>query len=97
MSRSGLDNFRIVFWVVITSPAGRRPLRVGDFIALALAFVAVAAKFGDGGMALFVPAALIYLLAAAFGRRLRQAMWVKRAACVIAQEQARASKQSDSQ
>jgi hypothetical protein len=71
-------------------------LRVGDFIALALAFVAMAAKFGDVGVVLFVPGALTYLLVAAFGRAVGQALWAKQVDYVIAQEQARAGKPRES-
>lgn len=72
-------------------------LRVGDFIALALAFVTIAAKFGDVGVVLFVPGALIYLLVAAFGRAIGQALWAKQVDCVIAQEHARVGKRRASQ
>lgn len=71
-------------------------LRVGDFIALALAFVTMAAKFGDVGVVLFVPGALTYLLVAAFGRAIGQALWAKQVDCAIAQEQARAGKRRES-
>ncbi len=67
-------------------------LRVSDFIVLALAFVVVAAKFGDVGVVLFVPGALTYLLVAAFGRAIGQALWAKQVDYVISQEQARVGK-----
>lgn len=63
-----------------------------DFIVLALAFAVMAAKLGDVGMVLFAPAALTYLLLAAFGRAIGQALSAKQVDCVIAQEQARAGK-----
>jgi hypothetical protein len=69
----------------------------GDFIVLALAFAVMAAKLGDVGMVLFAPAALTYLLAAAFGRAFGQALRTKQVDCVIAQEQARAGKRKVSQ
>lgn len=72
-------------------------LRVGDFIALALAFVAMAAKFSDVGVALFVPGALTYLLVAAFGRAIGQALCAKQVDYVISQEQARVGKRRVSQ
>lgn len=67
-------------------------LRVEDFIALTFAFAAMAAKFGDVGMVLFVPAALTYLLIASFGRAIKLALRAKQVDCAIAQEQARAGK-----
>lgn len=72
-------------------------LRVSDFIALALAFVAMAAKFGDVGMVLFVPGALTYLLVAAFGRAIGQVLWAKQVDYVISQEQVRVGKRKVSQ
>lgn len=70
----------------------------GDFIVvLALAFAAMAAKLGDVGMVLFAPAALTYLLVAAFGRAFGQALRAKQVDYVIAQEQARAGKRRVSQ
>lgn len=67
-----------------------------DFIVLALAFAVMAAKLGDVGMVLFVPAALTYLLVAAFGRAIGQALSAKQVDYVIAQEQARTGKQRES-
>jgi hypothetical protein len=72
-------------------------LRVSDFIVLVLAFAVMAAKFGDVGMLLFVPGALTYLLVAAFGRAIGQALWAKQVDCVISQEQARVGKRRASQ
>lgn len=69
-------------------------LRVGDFIVVVLAFAAMAAKFGDVGMVLFVPGALTYLLIAAFGRAIKLARRAKQVDCVIAQEHARAGKRN---
>lgn len=68
-----------------------------DFIVLALAFAVMAAKLDDVGMVLFAPAALTYLLVAAFGRTFGQALKAKQVDYVIAQEQARAGKQKVSQ
>lgn len=72
-------------------------LRVSDFTVLALAFVAMAAKFDDVGVVLFVPGALTYLLVAAFGRAIGQARWAKQVDCVVTQEQVRAGKRWESQ
>ena len=70
-------------------------LRISDFIVLALAFVAMAAKFSDVGVALFVPGALTYLLVAAFGRAIGQELWAKQVDYVISQEQAVRASEGD--
>lgn len=47
-------------------------LRPGDFVLLALAFPVAAVIWGDVGMALFLPAAVAYLVLAAIGRAIVQ-------------------------
>lgn len=70
----------------------------GDLIVvLALALAVMAAKLGDVGMVLFAPAALTYLLVAAFGRAIGRALSAKQVDYIIAQEQARAGKRRASQ
>lgn len=64
-------------------------LHVWEFIALAVAFVLMAAWLGDAGMVLFVPLAMAYLLVASVSRAIHQARWARRVDRALADEVAR--------
>lgn len=66
-------------------------LRVSDFLALPVAFVVTAVWWGDAGMVLFVPMALIYLLAASSRRAIKRTLWRARVERALADEAARNS------
>jgi hypothetical protein len=61
-------------------------LRVRKFVALPVAFVVMAAGFGDLGIALFVPTALAYLLIVSFSRAINRMLWAKRVDRALADE-----------
>lgn len=64
-------------------------LRVWDFVVLPIAFVVMAAWWGDPGMVLFVPMAVAYLLVASFKRAINRMLWRARVERALADEAAR--------
>lgn len=50
-------------------------LRVWEFVALPIAFVAMAVWLGGAGMVLFAPAAVVYLPTACFSRAISRMLW----------------------
>ena len=64
-------------------------LRVWEFVALPVAFVVIAAGWGDAGMVLFVPVAVAYLVVASLNRAINRMLWAKRVDRILADEAAR--------
>lgn len=64
----GLANWSILDGVNYARSEAPSLIRVWDFPLLAVAFLVMAAIWGDVGMVLFVPGALAYLLMAGIGR-----------------------------
>lgn len=64
----GLANWSILDGVNYARSEAPALIRVWDFPLLAVAFLIMAAIWGDVGMVLFVPGALAYLLIASIGR-----------------------------
>lgn len=64
----GLANWSILDGVNYARSEAPSLIRVWDFTLLAVAFLIMAAIWGDVGMVLFVPGALAYLLIASIGR-----------------------------
>lgn len=64
----GLANWSTIDGVNYARTDAPPLVRVWDFVLLAAAFLVAAILYGNIGMLLFVPAAVVYFLAAGFGR-----------------------------
>ncbi len=88
----GLANWSTIDCVNYARTDAPMPVRVRDFVALSTAFLATAILYGDVGMVLFVPAALVYLLAAGLGRAMARARWAAQVDRAIDAEARRTSR-----
>lgn len=91
----GLANWTTIDGVNYVRTDAPPLVRTWDFVALSVAFLASAILYGAIGIVLFVPAAVVYLLAAGLGRgvvRTRQAAQVDRAIDAEARRMSRSAR-----
>ncbi len=91
----GLANWSTIDGVNYARTDAPSLVRAWDFVALPAAFLATAIRYGDIGMVLFVPVAVVYLLAAGLGRamaRTRRAAQVDRAIDAEARQMSRSTR-----